>query len=319
MATYLIRRILISIPTLFIISFVLFAVLSLAPGDPLAEFAANPEVPQEVRDRIAKSLGLDKPWYERYPLWIVQMFQGNFGYSYANRVPVRDLIELRLPQTLKVIGIAYLISTLIAIPIGVYTAVKPKNPLSWLATTIAFIGFSMPTFFTGLLAIILFAVNLRWFPMIYDTTLEVNSMDTLIRQIKQSAMPVGVLALFQAGALTRFVRSSMIENIPMDYARTARAKGLIERIVILKHVFRNSLIPVVTLIALGLPTVFTGAIVTEQIFRIQGIGELLIRSLERKDVPVTMAITFIASLLIVLFNLVADVLYGVLDPRIKFK
>jgi len=317
MSTYIVRRLLIAIPTLLIISFVLFAVLSLAPGDPLAQFAANPEVPQEVRDRIAKSMGLDKPWYERYPRWLLAMLQGDFGFSYASRAPVNDLITQRLPQTLKVIGIAYLLSILIAIPVGVLVAVRPHNPLSIGATTLAFIGFSMPTFFTGLLFIIIFSVNLRWFPMIYDTTLEVTDLNSLWAQIKQSIMPIMVLALFQIGAMTRFVRASMLDNLQMDYARTARAKGLIERVVIMKHVLRNSLIPIVTLIALGLPTIFTGAIVTEQIFRIQGIGELVITSLQRKDIPVTMAVTFIAAVLIVLFNTLADIVYGALDPRIK--
>lgn len=317
MSTYIIRRILIAVPTLLIISFVLFAVLSLAPGDPLAEFAANPEVPPEVRERIARSLGLDKPWYERYPLWLASMVQGDFGFSYASRMPVNALIAQRLPQTLKVIGIAYLISVLVAIPIGVFVAVRPHHPLSMGATTLAFIGFSMPTFFTGLLLIIIFSVNLRWFPMIYDTTLQVTDLNSLWAQIRQSIMPIAVLALFQIGALTRFVRASMLENLQMDFARTARAKGLTERTVVIRHVLRNSLIPIVTLIALGLPTVFTGAIVTEQIFRIQGIGELLITSLQRKDTPVTMAITFVAAVLIVICNTVADVIYGILDPRIK--
>jgi peptide/nickel transport system permease protein len=247
------------------------------------------------------------------------MVTGDFGFSYASRVPVQDLIALRLPQTLTVLGIAYLISVLVAIPVGVISAVRPRSPFSAVATTLSFIGFSMPTFFTGLLLIIVFAVTLRWFPMIYDTGLEVTNLQSFGQQVKQMFMPVTVLTLFQTGTLTRFVRSSMLENLPMDYARTARSKGLTEWVVVIKHVLRNSLIPVVTLIALGLPTVFAGAIVTEQIFRINGIGELLITSLDRKDVPVTMAITFIASALIVLSNLIADVLYGILDPRIKLK
>jgi peptide/nickel transport system permease protein len=317
MGTYIVRRLLIAVPTLLIISFVLFAVLSLAPGDPLAQFAANPEVPQEVRERIAKSLGLDQPWYQRYPKWLLSMAQGDFGFSYASRVPVNDLISQRIPQTFKIIGIAYILSVLIAIPVGVLVAVRPRHPLSVGTTTMAFVGFSMPTFFTGLLFIIVFSVNLGWFPMIYDTTLRVTDLNSLWAQIKQSLMPIAVLALFQIGAMTRFVRASVLDNLQMDYTRTARAKGLTERLVIMKHVLRNSLIPVVTLLAIGLPTIFTGAIVTEQIFRIQGIGELLITSLQRKDIPVTMAITFIAAALIVMFNTLADIVYGILDPRIK--
>lgn len=319
MPTYIFRRLMIAVPTLLIISFVLFAVLNLAPGDPMSQFAANPEVPQEVRENIKRSLGLDRPWPERYPRWVVAMFQGDFGYSFASRMPVAKLIELRLPQTLTVVGIAYLISIIVAIPVGVIAAVRPRSLFSNVATLLSFIGFSLPTFFTGLLLIIVFAVSLRWFPMIYDTTLKVTDWPSLVKQIEQMIMPVTVLGLFQTGTLTRFVRSSMLDNLPLDYVRTARAKGLLEMAVIFRHVLRNSLIPVITLIALGLPTVFAGAIVTEQIFRVQGIGELLITSLDRKDMPVTMAITFIASVLIVLSNLVADVLYGVFDPRIKFK
>ncbi len=318
MTAYIIRRVLIAIPTLLVISFVIFAILALAPGDPMSQFAANPNVPAEVRERIRESLGLNDPWLVRYGKWLVSMFRGEWGFSFASRVPVIGLIFQRLPQTLTVIGIAYAVAIMIAIPVGVLSAVKPYSIFDNIATTFAFIGFSVPTFFTGLLLIILFSVKLRWFPFIYDSTLKVTDWNSFVAQVKQSIMPITVLALFQAGTLTRFVRASMLDNLPLDYPRTARAKGLSERVVIVRHVLRNSLIPVVTLIALGLPTVFAGAIVTEQIFRIQGIGELLISSISRSDTPVIMAVAFISAILVVTFNLIADIIYGLLDPRIRY-
>ncbi|MBP1467393.1 ABC transporter permease [Candidatus Chloroploca sp. M-50] len=319
MGRYIIRRILFAIPTLLGISLVIFAVLALAPGDPLAQFAADPSVPPEVREQIRASLGLNDPWYIRYFKWLGALMRGDWGFSFAARVPVIDLIGQRLPQTLQVIGLAYIISICLAIPIGIISAVKPYSAFDNIATTFAFIGFSVPTFFTGLLLILIFSVNLRWLPFIYNSTLEVTDWNSFWQQVKQMIMPVTVLALYQTGTLTRFVRASMMENLPMDYTRTARAKGLNERSVILWHVLRNSMIPVATLIALGVPTIFTGAIVTEQIFRINGIGELLIRSIQNSDTPVVMAITFIFAVLVVSFNLIVDVLYGVLDPRIRYE
>jgi peptide/nickel transport system permease protein len=307
-----------AIPTLLGISMVIFAILALAPGDPLAQFAADPSVPPEVRDRIRENLGLNDPWYLRYFKWLAALMRGDWGYSFASRVPVLDLIAQRLPQTLQVVGVAYLVSILIAIPIGIISAVRPYSLFDNLATTFAFIGFSVPTFFTGLLLILIFSVRLNWLPFIYDSTLRVTDLETFARQVRQMLMPVTVLALFQTGSLTRFVRAAMMENLPADYARTARAKGLSEQVVVLRHVFRNSMIPVVTLLALGVPTIFTGAIVTEQIFRINGIGELLIKSIQNSDTPVVMAITFIFAVLVVVFNLIADVLYGILDPRIRY-
>ncbi|MGB9634104.1 MAG: ABC transporter permease [Chloroflexaceae bacterium] len=318
MGRYMLRRLMFAIPTLLGISMVIFAILALAPGDPLAQFAADPSVPPEVRDRIRENLGLNDPWYIRYFKWLAALMRGDWGYSFASRVPVLDLIAQRLPQTLQVVGVAYLVSILIAIPIGIISAVRPYSLFDNLATTFAFIGFSVPTFFTGLLLILIFSVRLNWLPFIYDSTLRVTDWETFARQVRQMLMPVTVLALFQTGSLTRFVRAAMMENLPADYARTARAKGLSEQVVVLRHVFRNSMIPVVTLLALGVPTIFTGAIVTEQIFRINGIGELLIKSIQNSDTPVVMAITFIFAVLVVVFNLIADVLYGILDPRIRY-
>jgi peptide/nickel transport system permease protein len=181
------------------------------------------------------------------------------------------------------------------------------------------IGFSVPTFFTGLLAIVLFSVNLKWFPSIYDTTHKVTDFTSLVVQLKQSFMPVMVLTFFQAAQLSRYTRSSMLENLKSDYVRTARSKGLAERAVLMVHVLRNSLIPVVTLIALGVPQIFAGAIITEQIFRVNGLGQLLIIAIQGADIPLVQTLTFIFAVLIVAFNIVADVLYAILDPRIVYQ
>jgi peptide/nickel transport system permease protein len=315
---YVARRLLIAIPTLAVISFVVFAILALAPTDPMSSFGADPRVPPEVRENIRHQLGLDQPWPIRYVKWMTSMAQGDFGYSFMSRTPVMGLIWQRLPNTLAVVGVAYLIGVILAVPIGMISAVKRYSLFDNVATTFAFMGFSVPTFFTGLILIIIFSIKLRWFPFIYDSTLKITDLASLGDQLKQSIMPITVLALFDTATIARYTRAEMLEHLPLDYVRTARSKGLMERIVILRHVLRNSLIPVVTLVALGVPAVFTGAIVTEQIFRVPGIGELLVRSIGEGDTPVVSAIVIIFATLVVLFNLLADVLYAVLDPRIKY-
>jgi peptide/nickel transport system permease protein len=318
MTQYIVRRVLIAIPTLFVISFVVFAVLSLAPGDPLAQFALNPAIPESTRERIRASFGLDKPWYTRYVLWLGNISRGDWGFSFSTKAPVVNLIWQRLPQTLQVVGLAYLIAVVLAVPIGVISAVKQYSIFDQIATFLAFIGFSVPSFFTGLVLILLFAINLHWFPIVYSSTLEVNSWETFLEQARQMVLPVTVLVVQQTAALTRFMRAAMLDNLPMDYVRTARAKGLSDRAVVVQHVLTNSLIPVVTLVALGIPTIFAGAIITENLFRVNGLGQLLITSIQNSDTPVVMALTFIFAILTVFFNLIADMLYGVLDPRVRY-
>ena len=318
MGRYILRRLLIAIPTVAVISFVVFAILALAPTDPLSSFGADPRVPPEVRAAIRTSLGLDDPWPIRYVKWVTSLAQGNFGFSFMSHSPVIDLLKQRLPNTLAVVGVAYIIGVALAIPIGMVSAVKRYSLFDHIATTFAFVGFSVPTFFTGILLIIVFSINLRWFPFIYDSTLVIHDLPTFFDQVKQSIMPITVLALFDTATIARYTRAEMLEHLPLDYVRTARSKGLKEQVVVLRHVLRNSLIPVVTLVALGVPTVFGGAIVTEQIFRVPGIGELLVRSIGDGDTPVVAAILLIFAVLVVLFNLFADVLYAVLDPRIRY-
>lgn len=318
MGKYLVRRILISIPTLLVISLVVFAIIALAPGDPLSQFAANPAVPPEIRENIRHSLGLDQPWPVRYVKWLWSLLHGDLGYSFASRIPVTQLIQQRLPNTLAVLGVSYVLSVFFAIPIGVFSAVRRYTVFDHLVTALAFVGFSVPTFFSGVLLIIIFSIKLHWFPFIYDSTLVVHDFPSLIAQIKQSIMPITVLLLFQTATLVRYVRAEMLEHMPQDYVRTAWAKGLRPSLVIGRHVLRNSLIPVITLVALGVPSVFAGAVITEQIFRVPGIGDLLIRSIENSDTPVVVAVTFIYAVLVVIFNLIADLLYGLVDPRIRY-
>jgi peptide/nickel transport system permease protein len=315
---YILRRLLIAIPTIIVISFVVYAILALAPTDPLSAFGADPRVPPEVRANIRHQLGLDDPWPVRYVKWVSSLAQGDFGISFMSHSSVMDLIKQRLPNTLAVVGVAYVIGVLLAIPIGMISAVRRYSVFDHVATTFAFVGFSVPTFFTGILLIIVFAIDLRWFPFIYDSTLVIHDIPTFLDQVKQSVMPITVLALFDTATIARYTRAEMLEHLPLDYVRTARSKGLKEQVVVLRHVLRNSLIPVVTLVALGVPTVFGGAIVTEQIFRVPGIGELLVTAIGNGDTPVVTAILLIFAVLVVLFNLIADVLYAVLDPRIKY-
>jgi len=313
MGRYLIRRLLISVITLVAISMVVFSILALAPGDPLSGFANNPNVPPELRQRLRKQLGIDDPIHVQYIKWATQYIKGNWGESYTSHMPVRQYIFQRLPVTIEILGSAFILGILIAIPIGVISALKQYSLFDQFSTTFAFLGFSIPTFFSGLLLIIIFSIKLNWLPFVYDST-----VTGLWPNIKQSIMPIVVLGLAGSAGLMRYTRASMLETIGQDYVRTARAKGLHEQTVVIVHALRNALIPVITIIALQVPEIFGGAVITEQIFRVPGIGSALISGIESKDTPVVMAIAFGVSILVVLFNVVADILYAVLDPRIKY-
>ena len=319
MFNYILRRLLIALPSLLGISLVLFVVLALAPGDPFEELATNPNVPPEVRMALRAQFGLDDPVWQRYLHWLSSMLKGDWGFSFVSRIDVDELIAQRIPVTLAVIGASQIVALLIALPVGVLAAVKPYSWFDRIASTLAFVGFSLPTFFTGILFILLFSIQLGWLPFVFRSDLPETGWAWWWEQIKQSIMPVMVLAMFQAASWMRYVRSSVLDVIRLDYVTTARSKGLKESVVINKHVVRNAMIPVVTLIALQLPQLFGGAIVTEQIFRIPGIGSLLIDAILRNDTPVVMAITFVLSALVILFNLLADVVYGWLDPRISYR
>jgi peptide/nickel transport system permease protein len=315
---YVLRRLLIALPSLLGISIVLFTVLALAPGDPFEELATNPNVPAEVRMLLRKQFGLDDPVWQRYLHWVTSMMKGDWGFSFQSRINVDQLILQRLPTTIVVIGLSQVLAILVALPVGVLAAVKPYSWFDRIASTIAFVGFSLPTFFTGVVFILFFSIYLGWLPFIYRSDISATGWQFFWVHFKQSIMPITVLGLFQAASIMRYVRSAVLDVIRLDYVTTARSKGLSERVVITKHVVRNAMIPVVTLVALQMPAVFGGAIVTEQIFRIPGIGSLLIDAILRNDTPVIMAVTFVFSCLVILFNLIADVLYGWLDPRISY-
>ena len=341
MLKYTIRRLIFTIPVLLFISLVIFLLLDLSPGDPTAQLPMT--VPPEVREHIRQALGLGEPMYWRYLMWcnlffiieplniIEQAWGISIGdssnrtrvMSWSTRSPVVDLIIERTPQTLWVVGMSYIVGIIIAIPIGVISAYRQYSWFDQTGTFISMVGFSVPTFFTGVLLIVIFSTlvptdSIFWLPSIYDTTHKVTDWDSFVFQIRQIIMPVFVLGLYNASQISRFMRASMLDNLSLDYVRTARAKGMKERVVLLVHVLRNSLIPVVTVLALNIPHVFGGAIITEQVFKVNGLGALLILGIEGADIPLVQTLTFIFAILIVFFNLIADVLYGILDPRIRY-
>ncbi len=350
MLSFATRRLVLSVPTLLFISFVIFMLLQLAPGDPMAQVPLT--VPAEVKQKMREALGVGEPALVQYWKWLVQMawiepkvfidwltreswllgwlpdtalYQGELRViSWQTRSPVMDIVIQRIPQTLWVVGVAYVVAILIALPIGIYSAYKQYSVFDQAGTFVTMIGFSVPPFFTGPLLIVIFAVIAQdtwWLPVlpsIYDTTHEVTNWSSFKYQLQQMVLPVMVLALQITAQLSRYMRASTLDNLNQDYVRTARAKGLSEKIVVLSHVVRNSMIPVVTVIALGIPSIFGGAIITENVFKVNGIGQLLITALFANDLPMVMTLTFIFAVLIVLFNLIADILYGVLDPRIRY-
>ncbi|KGK80966.1 ABC transporter substrate-binding protein [Thalassobacter stenotrophicus] len=335
MLTFTIRRLIFAVPTLLFTALIIFLLLELAPGDPMSNVPLT--VPDDVKQQMRLALGLGEPMHIRFFKWIVQffwieplnLFDQMFGTTFAegklrviswqSRSPVIDIVAERIPQTLWVVGTAYVVAIAIAIPVGIYSAYRQYSFFDQAGTFITMVGYSVPPFFSGVLVIVVFAVNLGWFPSIYDTTHKVVDWDSFVVQLKQMIMPVMVLALQITSQISRFMRASMLDNLEQDYVRTARAKGMGERTVVMVHVLRNSMIPVVTVIALGIPAIFGGAIITEQVFKVNGIGQLLITAIQANDLPMVQTLTFIFAVLIVLFNLLADVLYGILDPRIRYE
>ncbi|MET4037941.1 MULTISPECIES: ABC transporter permease [unclassified Bradyrhizobium] len=334
MLNYGIRRLLVAIPTLLFISLIIFSLLKLAPGDPLADIPIT--ITPEVRAKMRAALGVDRPLLTQYLLWLRQFFVVEpihwfdilFGthfsgdmqriISWQSRGPAFDIIAQRLPQTLWVVGLAYVVGVFFALVIGTISAYRQHSLFDQVGTFVAMLGVATPSFFSGVLVILIFAVHLNWFPTVYNTNLVVNSWSALIEQLRQMAMPVTVLSVQTTAHISRYLRSSMLDNLSLDYVRTARAKGMSEAVVVFVHVLRNSMMPVVTLIALGLPSVFAGAIVTEQIFGVNGLGQLLITAIYASDIPMVQTLTFIFAALIIIFTLIADLLYGILDPRIRY-
>ena len=334
MLIFALRRTLISIPTLLFIALIVFLLLDMAPGDPMSQVPLT--VPPEVKEKMRAALGLGEPVHIRFTKWLYQFFIIEPGHmidqllgtsltegkqrviSWQTRSPVMDIVAQRMPQTLWVVGLAYVVGVLIALPIGIYSAYRQYSIFDQAGTFVSMVGYSVPPFFSGVLVIVIFSVKLGWLPSIYDTTHVVRDWASFKVQLMQMVMPVMVLALQTTAQISRFMRASMLDNLNMDYVRTARAKGLSEAVVVMVHVVRNSLIPVITVIALGVPAIFGGAIITEQIFKVNGLGQLLITAIYANDIPMVQTLTFIFAVLIVFFNLIADVLYGVFDPRIRY-
>ncbi len=364
MTNYIIRRFLQSIVLLFFISILIYAILNLVPGGPFDLLKlSNPRMSQSQIDRLNALLDLDKPilpgWYcpirtgstvepchfdqGRYIRWITRVFQGNWGSSWtmSTGTPVLKLIGTRVWYTLFLMGIAEFFAIAIAVPIGILSAVKQYSILDYVVTTLAFFGQSMPTFWTGLMAMAIFAVALGLFPTSGVSTAGANGdiIDAIARILSfgranpdlagqegaaildglhHVALPALVLIFFNLAGWTRYTRSSMLEVLRQDYMRTARAKGLREQIVILKHGLRNALIPLITILALTVPVLFGGALITESIFSWPGMGRMLIDAISNVDWPVVQGILVITSFLVVFSNFAGDLLYAVVDPRIQY-
>jgi peptide/nickel transport system permease protein len=303
---------------LVLISLLVFGLLQLAPGGPFDRLLADPKVSAADIERLNKLIGLDKPLHERYATWLWNALRFDWGSSWqvSYGQPVGKLIMERFPLTLELMGISTVLAMAIAIPVGVYSAVRKYSLADYLVTATAFFGVSMPVFWLGLMMMIIFAVNLKVLPTSGVSTpgLENEFAD----KIKHLVMPVGVLALFNIAHWSRFTRSSMLEVLGLDYLRTARAKGVAEGTVILRHGVRNALIPVITVLGLDIPNLFAGAIVTETIFSWPGMGRLLIQGINSADWPIVQAIVMFTAFLVILGSLLADVLYAVVDPRIRY-
>lgn len=338
MARYVVRRTLVAIPTLFVISLMLFGLLDLAPGDPTSQLPLT--VPAEIREQIRESLGFNDPFLLRWWSWTklmvinepLHLFESVtdtcFGdcenrdriISWSSRSPAMDTVYERLPQTVWVLGLGLIFGVMVAVPIGTLQAYRQYSWFDNLGSVATMLGYSVPIFVIGPLMIWIFSVKLGWLPTFYNTThdVQLTSWSSIWFQIKQLAMPVFILTLFNAATFARYARASVLENLNEGYVRTARSKGLGERMIMSRHVLRNSLIPIVTLLALSIPGIFSGAILTESIFRINGLGQLLLISIRQYDIPLVQALLFIFALLTIVFNVIADILYGVLDPRIRY-
>jgi peptide/nickel transport system permease protein len=315
MFQYIIRRLLIAIPVLLGVTIFNFFIINLAPGNPVDMFV-NPNMSVADIEAKKEALGLNDPLWEQYGNWMGNMLQGDFGYSFATYEPVLDNIAARIGPTLLLMGTALIIAYLIAIPVGILSATKQYSFIDYLTTTFSFFGISIPNFFLGLGAIYIFGIVFPIFPTGGMNTL--GSSGGFVDTFMHLVLPAMVLGTAIAGSMVRYVRSSMLEVLGQDYLRTARAKGLREFIVNNKHALRNALIPIVTIIGLEIPLLIGGAVVTEQIFQWPGLGQLTIQSIGSRDYPMLMALNFIAAFTVLFSNLLTDLMYSVVDPRIKY-
>jgi peptide/nickel transport system permease protein len=316
MGRYIRRRLIQMVPLLFGISALIFLIIQAAPGGPESIFLENRLfIDPQVIEAFRRRLGLDQPAPIQYVRWLTAVITGDFGISYSTGRPVRDMIIERLPATLELMSVSFLFAALIALPLGIYSAVRQYSLFDFTATTASFVGIAMPAFWFALIMQLVFAVGLGWLPVSGRETVGDNS---LLDQLKHLILPAFVLSIRHIAGWGRYMRSSLLEVIRADYIRTARAKGLRERLVLSRHAVKNALIPVVSIMALDLAGLFSGAVITETIFAWPGVGRLFIQSMGQRDYPLMMGILMMGSFMVVFFNLVADIAYGWLDPRISY-
>jgi peptide/nickel transport system permease protein len=315
MARFIVRRLVQGVVLLALLSFVVFLMVYLAPGD-AAQFAINQRANEAEIQRFRQQMGLDLPWYQQYARLASNWARGSFGDSIIQRKPVSTVIMQRLPRTLELLGISLILSLLLAIPIGIISAIKQYSIWDHLVTIFSFIGIAMPSFFLAIILVLIFAVQLHWLPTQGAQT--IGEENSLVDHIKHLILPVLVLTLIRTAGWSRYLRSSMLEVLRQDYVRTAKAKGLSQRVVLFRHAFRNALMPIITLLGLSLPELVAGAIVTEQIFSWNGLGQLIVTSASKRDTPVVLALTLLSGAAVIIGNLLADIGYRLVDPRIRF-
>lgn len=322
MRTYAIRRILQSIPILFIISILLFFMVRAAPGGPLTAARRNPNVSKEQIEALEEKLGLNDPLPVQYGRWLRDMFTGNMGESIKFHRPVSEMIAERIPNTLTLVGVSFFITLLLAIPIGIYSARRPYSLFDYVMTTVTFIGQSIPVYWLGLGLIVIFYVTLKnpftGAPLFPIGGINSQGRDDFLDTLWHLVLPVTALSLGWIAWYSRFLRSTMLDVLHEDYVRTARAKGLIERNVIYKHALRNAILPLITIIALDLPSLFAGGLFVETIFSWPGMGRLFWDAAKGRDYPVLLAVVMITAVLIVFCNILADLAYGWLNPQVKY-
>ncbi|MFN3697459.1 MAG: ABC transporter permease [Pseudobdellovibrio sp.] len=323
MTTYILRRILQTLAVIVILSYICFSLMTLMPGDPVElMISANPRITQEDVVRLRQFYGLDQPTYVRYYHWASEILSGELGYSRTYRVPVSEMLAPALKATFVLSMVSLGFSLLIAIPLGIYCALKPNTKFDYTVNLLNFAGISIPSFWLGIVLIIIFSVILNWLPAggFQTTGIKYDGFfDEVVDKSKYLILPTLSLAIQRIGFFSRFSRSAMLEAMRNDFIRTARAKGMSESVVVWKHGFRNALIPLITITAISISSVFSGALITETLFAYPGVGRLIYTSIISNDFNVAM-ISFIISIAMVLvMNLVADLLYGVVDPRISYK
>lgn len=302
---------------LFGIAAISFLFMQLAPGGPLTLLAHNPHMTQAQLNNLKANLGLDKPPLVQFTLWLAGLLHGDWGYSYVDGRPVLDVILERLPATMELMGAGFVIAFSLAIPIGILAAVRQYSIFDYATTFFSFFALSMPVFWFGLMLQLFFSVRLSMLPSagMYDAAANSITPGDALRHLILPAIALGITSI---AGWSRYMRSSLLEVIHQDYIRTARAKGLGDGIVVLKHAVRNALIPLVTVIALDVPGYFVGAVVIEDVFSWPGMGRLFVDSLEKRDYPVQMGLLVIAAALIIVGNLIADLAYAWLDPRVSY-